>query len=234
LALLIAVGFTVLRSKDAPESGGDGGRSGDLQSPSRPLSSRNERPEPHGADRDGPGPTRSSRDRSRSADPDSDPDDEESPVFPVVLSLLADESLPSNEVAAGLLEICRRSDLSEPERFEALAHGMNVDFSVFAAIAQDPNLPSSLAQRFADELANRNHQPAQQVAGFLDLLKHADEEIRAEAAEKLAFLIENEPLAESPAELEAAAKQWLEQQQAAATDESSAGAGPEEPDPSDP
>jgi hypothetical protein len=233
LALLLAVVFTVSRSKDAPDSGGDGGREGSGQPVNRSVASRSGQGGQPGSELDGPGPTRSSRDRSKAANEDAGADEEESPVFPVVFSLLADESLPSSEVAAGLLEISRRGDLSEPERFEALAHGMNVDFSVFASIAQDPNLPTSLAQRFAEELANRNHQPAEQVAGYLDLLKHADEEIRTEAAEKLAFLIENEALAESPGELEAAAKLWLEQQ-AAATDEAGANPEPEEHDPSDP
>jgi hypothetical protein len=230
LVLLLAVVFTVTRWQDAPDSGEGDGRKGNGQSSNRSVSPRSAQ---DGPELDGPGPTRSSRDRSMAANEDAGADEEESPVFPVVFNLLADESLPGSELAAGLLEISRRGDLSEPERFEALAHGMNVDFSVFASIAQDPNLPTSLAQRFAEELANRNHQPAQQVAGYLDLLKHSDEEIRAEAAEKLAFLIENEALAESPGELEAAARLWLEQQ-AAATDEAGANSEPEERDPSDP
>ena len=133
----------------------------------------------------------------RSVEPGSD--DEAN--FPHVDRILDDESITDAQAAAGFLEIVQRPELDEAERYEALAHGLTLDFPTFAALAKDPELPVVLAERLLEDLANRNESRLQQLEGFLALMDHRDEEIRSEATAQLAFLVENEELESSPAEL---------------------------------
>jgi hypothetical protein len=130
-------------------------------------------------------------------------------LYPAVSRVLGDESLSVEEAAAELLDVVQRADLSEDERMEALAHGLNLDFQAFAAVAADPALPVPLAERYFAELCNQNELPEAQIHGCLDLLSHQNEEIRTQAAGQLAFLVGKEELADSPDALRQAAAERL-------------------------
>lgn len=140
-------------------------------------------------------------------------DASENPVsgqFPLVERILSDTSRTDLEAAAELSGIARRTDIALDERFEALAHGMNLDFNSFAGFAAEPDLPVELAQPYLDELLNQNRTPILQIEGCIALLDHPDQEIREQAAEQLAFMVEKESLVESPDELKQAAAEKLE------------------------
>lgn len=132
------------------------------------------------------------------------------PQFPQVERLLLDQALSEEQAAAGLFEIAMNRELSLEERDEALAHGLNLDFGAFGAMAMDPTLPLPLTQRYFDELLNRNEAPQRQLEGYLGLMSHSEEEIRTQAAQQLAFVLEDEALAETPDELRRVANERLE------------------------
>jgi hypothetical protein len=152
-----------------------------------------------------PRATRSSLNRAATADGEP-----AASQFPQVERLLLDNSLSETQAAEGLLEIVRDSGLSLEERDEALAHGLNLDGGIFAVLAADPSLPLPLAERYFDELANRNEAPRQQIEGYLGLMSHHDEELRTLAAQQLAFVLEDEDLAEAPEDLRRLALEKLE------------------------
>jgi hypothetical protein len=122
--------------------------------------------------------------------------------FPLVEKILGDESISDAEAAVALAEIAGRTDLSVEERFEALAHGLNLDFKSFSQLSGDTNLPLELAQRYMDELLNFNEEPIVQMESSLGLMNHSNEEIQQQALQQLAFLVENEALVDQPIELE--------------------------------
>lgn len=137
-------------------------------------------------------------------------DESVSGQFPQVERLLSDVSLSEHQTAEGLYGIVRSSELSEAERDEALAHGLNLDFGAFAALANDSFLPEALAQRYLDALANHGHLPQSQLGGYLGLTQHGEEGIRTQAMAQLACLLENEALAETPDELRRLALERLD------------------------
>ena len=130
--------------------------------------------------------------------------------FPQVERILVDSSLTTDQAAEQLLGIVQRTELSEDERFEAMAHGLNLNFKAFAPAAADPELSAPLAQRYIDELANRNDERQEQIEGCLALMGNANEDIRTQAATQLAFYVEAEALAEQPDELRKAAAAGVE------------------------
>lgn len=130
--------------------------------------------------------------------------------FPQIERILVNPSLTTEQAAEQLLGIVQRPEFSEGERFEALAHGLNLSFKTFATAAADPALSAPLAQRYLDELANHNEARQGQIEGCLALMGNADEDIRTQAAEQLAFYIEAEAMAEQPEELRKAAQAWLD------------------------
>ena len=125
--------------------------------------------------------------------------------FPHVERILSDESISDSEAALSLVEIALRTDISVEERFEALAHGLNLDFRSFSKLSEDTNLPLELAQRYMDELLNFNEDPVVQLESSLGLMNHFDAEIQQQALRQLAFMVENEALVDHPIELERAA-----------------------------
>lgn len=130
--------------------------------------------------------------------------------FPLVERILSDTTIGDVEAAEGLAEIARRVDISLEERYEALAHGLNLDFKSFSNFVSDPDLPSELAQRYLDELLNQNKNPILQIEGCLALLGHSDQNMQSQAAEQLAFLVEKESLVESRDDLRKAAFERVE------------------------
>lgn len=202
LGLLLTVLFVNLgRREDATESQAkEGETSNAVRSPSLNAS-----PDRVGENGEGPQKTRSATRRA------GELEDRVPGEFPLVERIISDTAQSDIQAAEALLEIARRSDVSLEERFEALAHGLNLDFKSFAGLAAEVNLPLELAQRYLDELLNQNQQPVLQIEGCLALLNHADKDIRSQAMEQLAFLVEKESLAESPDELKTAALAKLEE-----------------------
>ncbi len=203
LALVVAMFLVFVnpgrRNKSSPSIGGGGSpavASEAGNSPAQPLVG----PEASAPRR----ATRSSLDRTAVKDKSI------SSQFSQVERLLTDSSLSMLQTAQGLCGIARSRELSDEERDEALAHGLNLDFGAFAALATDPSLPVTLAQRYFDELANRGHVPQQQIEGYLGLMGHGDEGIRTQATEQLSFVLEDEALAETPEALRRAALERLE------------------------
>ncbi len=154
--------------------------------------------------------------------------------FPQVERILTDDSLSESLAAKELCVIARSRELSEGERAEALAHGLNLDFGAFAALATDPSLPVDLAQRYFEGLANHGDRPKQQIEGYLGLMGHGDQDIRTQATEQLAFVLENEELAGTPEKLRQLALERLQalklappEQAPPGTDGSAAGPAPE-------
>jgi hypothetical protein len=130
--------------------------------------------------------------------------------FPLVERIVSDATQTDSVAADRLAEIARRSDVSVEERYEALAHGLNLDFKSFSNFAMEPDLPLELAQRFFDELLNQNRNPISQIEGCVALLSHSDKGLQTQAADQLAFLVEKESLAESHDELRKAALERLD------------------------
>ena len=133
-----------------------------------------------------------------------------SPTFPLVEAILVDEKITDKQAAVGFREIAQRADVSEPERLEALTHGLNLSCESFAGFAKDTRLPSVLAQKYFDELANLSPSETFQISSWLDLLGHQDANISAQAAGKLATAVDDESLATNPEALRRAAAKHLE------------------------
>lgn len=131
--------------------------------------------------------------------------------FPLVERILVDTNQSELEAAQALAQIARRNDVSVEERFEALAHGLNLDFKSFAGLADDASLPVELAQRYLDELRNQNQHLILQIEGCVALLGHSNKDIQSQASEQLAFLVEAESMAESPDELKVVASAKLQE-----------------------
>ena len=155
------------------------------------------------ADATKPRATRSSLKRPRN------PNSPNADDFPQVERILGDESLTEQQAAREFALMISRKELSLEERDEALAHGLNLDFSAFSALPLDSTLPTALAQRYCYELANRNDMPQQQLEGYLGLMNHPDQEISTQATLQLAFQLENDELAENPAELKRLATEQI-------------------------
>lgn len=198
IALFMAMGNSGSREPATPGAAGSA-------KPGAVREGRNESP-PDSAPA-GLAPPRTTRSSLNRVATDGEP---QASQFPQVERLLLDESLSETQAAVGLLEIVKSSALSTEERDEALAHGLNLDFGVFGILAADPTLPLPLAQRYFDELANRNEMPRQQIEGYLGLMSHHDQELRTLAAQQLAFVLEDEDLAEAPEDLRRLALEKLE------------------------
>ena len=153
--------------------------------------------------------TRSSRRESSKAA------DAQAPQFVHVQKILSDHSLSERQAAEGLMAIVISPELDEAERYEALAHGLNLDSKLFLDLTKDSQLPAHLAQRCFEELVGNNQVPKEQIEVCLNLMNHGDEEIRNQAIEQLAFLVENESLGTSPDELRKVATERLENLKAA-------------------
>lgn len=132
------------------------------------------------------------------------------PTFPLVEAILVDEKITDTQAALAFREIAQRTDVSGPERLEALTHGANLSFESFAGFAKDTRLPSVLAQKYFDELANLSPSETFQISGWLDLLSHEDADIRAQAAAKLATAVDDESLDTNPEAVRLAAVKHLE------------------------
>ena len=154
------------------------------------------------------------QERRRASRPEREVTPETEERFPELEQLLGDNSLSPHRTAELLRDLALRKDLAPAKRFEAMAHGLNLNFKVFDSVVTDPELPAPMAQRYLEELANRNQARQEQVEGCLALMTNGDPEIRQNASTQLAFYIEAEPLAEQPDELRRAASAWMEKRKA--------------------
>jgi hypothetical protein len=149
--------------------------------------------------------------RSRSSNiRDEESEDSDSATFPLVEGILDDESISESAAATALAGIAMRGDLSLDERYEALAHGLNLDFASFGDFPKDPALPLELAQLYLDGLLNHNEGPILQIEGCVALLNHSEEEIRLQARSQLAFLVHDEALVDFPERLAKAAAERIQ------------------------
>ncbi|MEO8614761.1 MAG: hypothetical protein ABI600_06440 [Luteolibacter sp.] len=212
--LSLAIVFIVLRNMKQPPAEAAQGDLGPKVSDGSPgnsqLAGQQQTPE------SGPAVTRSSRIRTEA------PGNTQQSQFPQVQRILSDDSIPDLQAAVALFEIANNSGLAESERFEALAHGLNLNFPAFFALSQDPALPVPMAQRYFDELANRNQAPKEQIEGYLGLMNHSDEEIRKQAQHQLAFMLEDDAQELSPEELRQQAAERLVKLSATPVDQSEA------------
>jgi hypothetical protein len=158
--------------------------------------------------------SKENQERQRAPRPEREAPSEAADRFPELERLLGDSSLSPRRTAELLRDLALRKDLAPPKRFEAMAHGLNLNFKAFDSVAADPELPAPMAQRYLEELANRNQARQEQVEGCLALMTNGDPEIRQNASTQLAFYIEAEPLAEQPDELRRAAWAWMEKRKA--------------------
>ena len=131
--------------------------------------------------------------------------------FPVIDQILADPSVSVSEAVSQFLQIVSRADVSLAEREEALAHGLNLDFSQFVALVEDPHLPQPLARRFFDEMRNFNQRRDLQIRACISLVDHEDPALRQEAAEQLGFYIGLEEWVQQPEVLKQEARSFLEE-----------------------
>lgn len=204
LAFLIALVLFLRDTDDVSSS----------KNPKPDSSGRSISGKPDGLVADGSGDIRERRKRGDSSRQTEDEDDP-GQRFPMVDLILDDDSLNSVESAQRLLEIAMKEEISDEERQEALAHGLNLDFKSFLAAAGSPSLSVPMAERYLEALYNHNEEPREQILGCLALMNHHDEGICTEAIDQLAFLVENEKLASSPEQLRQAAAAFLEKLAAA-------------------
>lgn len=114
---------------------------------------------------------------------------------------IEDQSLTGSQAAEVMHSVARDSAYSVNLRSEALVHGVLLDLSVFADMAEDPELPMEMAEELLTAVANENDKEALQIRAYMGFLNHPSEEIRDDATSLLAFVLEPEseqPESEQP------------------------------------
>jgi hypothetical protein len=107
-------------------------------------------------------------------------------------SLILNQTLEHREVAVQLRMIASDKRNSKEIRSEALGHGVLLDLPVFANMAADTQLPVDMAQDLLMHVINHNQDPALQIRAYKDFLTHPSSEIREEARQRLAFILEDD------------------------------------------
>lgn len=107
-------------------------------------------------------------------------------------SLITHRTLSDHEVAEQLLLIAKDKRMSVEVRAEALGHGVILDLPVFASMAADTQLPPEMAEDLLMHVINENQHEALQIRAYKDFLNHRSPEIREEAKEMLAFILEDD------------------------------------------
>lgn len=108
--------------------------------------------------------------------------------------LLADDSISTTDASLGLLEVAANNRVGNTHRCEALQHALNLvpDENYAAMILKDPDgtywdTPEMQSLLLLDA---HNRQDIAKIPAALAVLKHADGEVRTEAKELLAFLLD--------------------------------------------
>jgi hypothetical protein len=106
--------------------------------------------------------------------------------------LITHQALGNHEVAEQLLIIAKDKRIPENARAEALGHGVILDLPVFAHMAVDSQLPEEMAEDLLQHVINDNGNQALQIRAYVDFLNHSSPEIREEAKQMLAFILEDD------------------------------------------
>jgi hypothetical protein len=106
--------------------------------------------------------------------------------------LITNQTLSNKEVAEKLLVIAKDKRMSEHIRAEALGHGVILDLTVFVGMCADAQLPEAMAQNLLQHVINENRDPSLQIHAYKDFLNHSSSEIREQARQVLAFILEDD------------------------------------------
>jgi hypothetical protein len=106
--------------------------------------------------------------------------------------LIAHQTLSNREVAEQLRMIAKDKSIPEKVRTEALGHGVILDLRIFADMAADAQLPIEMAENLLEHVINENRDPALQIRVYTDFMNHTSSEIREEAKDLLAFMLEDD------------------------------------------
>ncbi len=106
--------------------------------------------------------------------------------------LITHQTLSNQEVAEQLRGIAKDKSMPENVRAEALGHGVILDLATFAEMAADAQLPPEMAEDLLQHVINENRDPALQIRAYKDFLNHSSPEIRDQAKELLAFILEDD------------------------------------------
>lgn len=107
-------------------------------------------------------------------------------------SLILNKTLSNREVAEQLHMIASDKGMSEEIRSQALGHGVLLDLPVFTNLAADTQLPVEMAEELLMHVINENRDPALQITTYKNFLNHPSSEIRDEARQLLAFILEDD------------------------------------------
>jgi hypothetical protein len=107
-------------------------------------------------------------------------------------SLILNQTLDHREVAEQLRMIASDKRNSKEIRAEALGHGVLLDLPVFANMAGETQLPVDMAQDLLMHVINHNQDPALQIRAYKNFLTHPSLDIREEARQMLAFILEDD------------------------------------------
>jgi len=108
--------------------------------------------------------------------------------------ILTNEALDDDDAARMLREIAEDQGVPSSVRKDALEHGvlLNLDLDVFAPMAADPELPEEMAEALLDAVRNHGDDLPLQLRAYIDFLNHPSPEIREDAKDTLAFLLEDD------------------------------------------
>lgn len=115
--------------------------------------------------------------------------------------LISHQTLSNREVAEQLLIIAKDKQIPEHARAEALGHGVILDLPVFAGMAADNQLPEEMAKDLLQHVINANQERSLQIRAYTEFLNHQSPEIRDQAKELLAFILEDDAGAADEAKL---------------------------------
>ena len=106
--------------------------------------------------------------------------------------ILTNQAVDDDEAARMLREIAEDQGVPLSVRKDALGHGVLLNLSVFATMAADAELPEEMAEVLFDEVRNAGGDLALQLRAFMDFLNHPSAEIREDAKDTLAFLLDDD------------------------------------------
>ena len=106
--------------------------------------------------------------------------------------LITNQTLSNQEVAEQLRVIAKDKSMPENVRGDALGHGVILDLAAFADMAGDAQLPLEMAEELLQHVINENRDPALQIRAYTDFMNHSSPEIRDQAKDLLAFILEDD------------------------------------------
>ncbi|MES2982323.1 MAG: hypothetical protein V4727_08415 [Verrucomicrobiota bacterium] len=125
--------------------------------------------------------------------------------------LITHQTLSNHEVAEQLRIIAMDKRIPEKARAEALGHGVILELAIFTDMAADTQLPEEMAATLLQHIINANQDRALQIRAYTEFLNHPSPEIRDEAKQLLAFILEEDSGEADEATLRQMADAKLEQ-----------------------